>query len=141
MGRPKKHPKVVEANQIPEGVSKRNLTEVVKIAMEGDPNHLLDESIPLHRLAMKITNELSGPERPAWLQHRLLELFWARIEGKLADKLDVDVAVRGVIALPVVTSSALDWAADAVQILSSARERQTIDVAALPSGPSPEGDA
>lgn len=68
----------------------------------------------------------------------MLELVWDRTEGRVPDKLEIDATVRGVIALPVVSSSALDWSADAVKVLSGHR-RDVIDTPALPPA-SPKDD-
>ena len=103
-------------------VGSRVLSDCVKIALAGDPNRLLDRSVPVHRLAAKIADELSGDDEPAWKMHRLLELVWDRLEGKVAEKLEIDAQVRGVIALPVVTSSTLDWSADAIKVLATTHE-------------------
>ena len=123
---------------VPPRVIKRNLTECLKIALDGDPSEILDDRIPLHRLAFKMVRELSDEQHELWRQHRLLELVWDRTEGRVPDKLEIDATVRGVIALPVVSSSALDWSADAVKVLSGHR-RDVIDVPALPPA-SPKDD-
>jgi len=118
---------------------KRNLTECLKIALDGDPSGILDpDRTPLHKLALKMVRELSDDQMELWRQHRMLELVWDRTEGRVPDRLEHDVNVRGVIALPVVTSSEMNWAADAVKVLGPSR---TIDVRSLPSPPSSDDDA
>ncbi len=119
-------------------LTRRNLTECVRVAMQGDPLDQLDPEIPLHRLAQKIATELSGEETEVWKQHRLLELFWDRTEGRVPEVLESTVTVKGVIALPVVTSSAMDWSRDAVDVLNA--RRSAIDVQALPPAPDPSSD-
>lgn len=127
-----------DLSAIPAPAVRRNLTECIKIALDGDPNEVLNDKIPLHRLANKMAKELSGEEVEIYRQHRLLELVWDRTEGRVPDKLEIDATVRGVIALPVVSSSALDWSADAVKVLSGHR-RDAIDTPALPPA-SPKDD-
>jgi len=128
-----------ELSAVKPSTVKRNITECIRLAMDGDPTGILDpDRIPLHKLALKIVSELSGEEIESWKQHRVLEMIWDRTEGRVPDRLEHEVNVRGVIALPVVTSSALDWAADAVKVLGSARKEDALEVRALPS---PKDDA
>lgn len=108
------------------------LTDAVKTALSGDPDRRLDSAIPLHALALKIARELTEDEQPVWQMHRLLELIWDRLEGKVPDKLETDIRVQGVIALPVVQSSALDWSRDAIEVLAPVQNR--------PALPSPNQD-
>lgn len=117
---------------------KRNLTECVKIALDGDKSKILDpDRVPIHKLALKMVRELSEGNIELWRQHRMLELVWDRTEGRVPDRLEHELNIRGVIALPVVTSSEMNWAADAVKVLGPSR---TIDVQALPPKPSSGDD-
>ena len=130
---------MTEVTAAPVRTVKRNLTECLKVALDGDPDGILDgDRIPLHRLAKKMVRELSDEQHELWRQHRMLELVWDRTEGRVPDRLEHDINVRGVIALPVITSSEMNWAADAVKVLGPSR---TIDVSALPPKPSPDEDA
>lgn len=150
-GRPTKAEKAAQPKKpvVPPGhapyASRQVLSDCVKIALAGDPDGVLDDSIPLHGLVKKIAAELSGKDEPVWRMHRLLELVWDRMEGRVPEKLEIDAQVRGVIALPVVSSSALDWSADAVKVLAGrsnagAVREDVIDVPALPSKASPDED-
>jgi len=134
----RKRAEASELSTVPAKVIKRNLTECLKIALDGDPDGILDgDRIPLHRLATKIVREMTDDQLELWRQHRMLELVWDRTEGRVPDRLEHELNVRGVIALPVVTSSEMNWAADAVKVLDPSR---TIDVRALPPKPSSNDD-
>jgi len=134
----RKRAEASEMSTVPPRVVKRNLTECLKIALDGDPDGILDgDRIPLHRLATKIVSELTDDQMELWRQHRMLELVWDRTEGRVPDRLEHELNIKGVIALPVITSSEMNWAADAVRVLGPSR---TIDVQALPPKASPDED-
>lgn len=129
---------MAEVTTAPVRTVKRNMTECLKIALDGDPERILEsDRIPLHRLVQKMVRELSDEKLELWRQHRMLELVWDRTEGRVPDRLEHELNIRGVIALPVVTSSEMNWAADAVKVLGPSR---TIDVQALPPKPSSGDD-
>lgn len=96
---------------------RKSLTEVLRHVMNGDPECLLDKGAPIVRLAMKIRDDLLREGKP--VDWHLLELVWDRFEGAVPAVVESNVTVRGVIALPVLRASEIDWAADAVSSLAA----------------------
>jgi hypothetical protein len=104
----------------------------------------LPKSLPIVRLAERIRDGLLDTEIPIHSQHQLLGLVWERAEGKVPDKLEVDIAIRGVIALPLLRASEIDWGAEAVQVLAAdasarkaIRDASAQDADELPATPDP----
>lgn len=118
---------------------KRTLTEVLGTLLQGDPEALEQRHrrVPIVRLAARIRDSLTGTATvedpdpvPVHQQHQLLGLVWERGEGKVAERLDARLTIQGVIALPMIRSSEMDWGADAARYLAEDAARRRL---ALPA--------
>lgn len=96
----------------------RTLTALIQAELWGDKNGVVDRSVPIGRVARRIVDDLE--DRSQRLDWHLLALIWERMEGRVPDRMEIEATVRGVIALPVIKASEIDWTADAVAALSDA---------------------
>lgn len=96
--------------------SDRTLTALISAELWGDQQGVVDQSVPIGRVARRIVSDLENPDQR--LDWHLLALIWERMEGRVPDRLEVEATIRGVIALPVLRASEMDWAADAVSVLT-----------------------
>lgn len=91
------------------------LTELLRQKLYGRHDHYLDPTIPIVKLADRISNELLEAENFDW---HLLDLVWQRFEGQVPAVIQSSINVQGVIALPIVSAGEIDWTKDAMTALA-----------------------
>jgi len=94
----------------------RSITELFRAELWGDSQGVVDSSLPIGQVVKRVVGHLTDKDEK--LDWHVLGMVWERLEGRIPDRLEVEATIRGVIALPVLRASEMDWSADAVSVLA-----------------------
>ncbi len=101
---------------------------------------MVDGSVPIGKLVRRLVGDLIDPEEK--VDWHVLAMIWERLEGRVPERLEAELNIRGVIALPVLRASEMDWSADAVAALTGHSERPalTLPPTSVRTEPEPSSD-